>query len=64
MEQIYITEDNIVKYDEIIVCQIGLPDKEHMVMYEDLNILTDNVREKVEEVLEGVGLKEKNLSNR
>ena len=64
MEQIYITEDNIVKYDEIVVCQVGLPDKENLVQYEELSLLNDVVKDKIEEVLEGVGLKERNSSRR
>ena len=63
VEQIYITEDNIVKYDEIQVCQIGLPDRENLIRYQDLSLLQDPVRDKVWEVLEGVGLHERNVSD-
>ena len=48
MEQIYITEDNIVKYDDIAICQIGLPDKEVTVKYEDMSILSSSIRNKIE----------------
>ncbi len=52
-----------MKYDEIIVCQIGLPEKESMINYEDLNILTSITKVKLEEVLEGIGLKQKNIES-
>lgn len=47
VEQIYISENNIVKYDEIIVCQIGLLDKENLISYEDLNNMSQKSQEKI-----------------
>jgi hypothetical protein len=39
------------------VCQVGVPEREHMVQYEELNVLGEVVRDKIEEVLEGLGMK-------
>ncbi len=48
-----------MKYDEIVVCQVRLLDKENLVQYEELSLLNEGVRDKVEEVLEGVELKDR-----
>ncbi len=46
------------------MCQVGVPEKEHLVQYEELNALGEVLRDKIEEVLEGLGLKEKNSSRK
>lgn len=55
--QIYITEENIVKYDKILICEVGVPEDLHTIKYEDLKLLADKTRSKIEEILEGVGLR-------